>query len=113
MRYARKVGYFEKLSQEIKALGMEFGIWIEPEMISPNSKLFRAHPDWAIQEGTALLYPLSCIGAHVSACPNHLVGRETPFDTRGHVALAGTFGYELDVTYYRLLSWQQGQRADA
>lgn len=51
-----------------------------------------------IQEGTALLYPLSTIGAHVSDCPNHTVGRITPFETRGHVALAGTFGYELDIT---------------
>ena len=51
-----------------------------------------------IQEGTALLYPLSSIGAHVSDCPNHTVGRVTPFETRGHVALAGTFGYELDIT---------------
>ena len=52
----------------------------------------------AIQEGTALIYPLSCMGAHVSDCPNHTVGRITPFMTRGHVALAGTFGYELDIT---------------
>lgn len=52
----------------------------------------------SIQEGTAMLYPLSCIGAHVSICPNHLVGRKTPFHTRGIVAMAGTFGYELDVT---------------
>ncbi|MCR5154684.1 MAG: alpha-galactosidase [Lachnospiraceae bacterium] len=51
-----------------------------------------------IQEGTALIYPLSTMGAHVSACPNHTVGRVTPFETRGRVALAGTFGYELDVT---------------
>lgn len=51
-----------------------------------------------IQEGTALIYPLGTIGAHVSDCPNHSVGRITPFETRGHVALAGTFGYELDVT---------------
>ena len=51
-----------------------------------------------IQEGTALIYPLSCMGAHVSDCPNHTVGRTTPFTTRGHVALAGTFGYELDIT---------------
>ena len=51
-----------------------------------------------IQEGTALIYPLSCMGAHVSDCPNHSVGRVTPFETRGYVALAGTFGYELDVT---------------
>lgn len=52
----------------------------------------------AIQEGTALIYPLSAMGAHVSDCPNHAVGRCTPFETRGYVALAGTFGYELDVT---------------
>ena len=38
------------------------------------------------------------MGAHVSVCPNHTVGRVTPFETRGHVALAGTFGYELDIT---------------
>ena len=49
-------------------------------------------------EGTMLLYPLSTMGAHVSDCPNHTVGRVTPFETRGHVALAGTFGYELDIT---------------
>ena len=46
----------------------------------------------SIQEGTVLIYPLSTIGAHVSVCPNHTVGRVTPFETRGHVALAGTFG---------------------
>ncbi|MBO4506831.1 MAG: alpha-galactosidase, partial [Lachnospiraceae bacterium] len=51
-----------------------------------------------IQQGTALIYPLSTMGAHVSDCPNHAVGRVTPFETRGYVALAGTFGYELDVT---------------
>ena len=51
-----------------------------------------------IQEGTALIYPLSTIGAHVSDCPNHIVGRNTPFATRADIALAGTFGYELDIT---------------
>ena len=51
-----------------------------------------------IQESTAMIYPLSTMGAHVSDCPNHTVGRVTPFETRGHVALAGTFGYELDIT---------------
>lgn len=52
----------------------------------------------SIQAGTAMIYPLSTMGAHVSDCPNHTVGRTTPFETRGYVALAGTFGYELDVT---------------
>ncbi len=217
-------GGLKHLVEEVNKLGMKFGIWLEPEMISPDSDLYREHPDWAIaipgrkgtlsrnqyvldlsrkevvdyvynaiaeilrsanieyvkwdmnrelsdigsatlpadqmgelyhryvlavyqlqdrlteefphillencsgggarfdpgmlyyspqiwasddtdaierlkiQEGTALIYPLSAIGAHVSDCPNHTVGRVTPFETRGHVALAGTFGYELDVT---------------
>ncbi|MBQ7678715.1 MAG: alpha-galactosidase [Butyrivibrio sp.] len=217
-------GGVKRLAEEIHRMGMKFGIWFEPEMVCPDSDLYRAHPDWAfhvegrepsrnrnqlvldmtrqevrdhiyemmaavlrdgqvdyvkwdmnrpltdlgsvklppdrqgeifhrymlgvyemqerlitdfpelllenccsgggrldpgmlyyspqiwgsddtdaierlsIQEGTALTYPLSAIGAHVSVCPNHMVGRITPFDTRGNVALAGTFGYELDVT---------------
>ncbi len=217
-------GGLKYLVDEVNKLGMKFGIWFEPEMISPDSDLYREHPDWAIaipgrpgtesrqqfvldlsrqevvdcmyeqvasvlrsanieyvkwdmnrqltdigsyglpadrqgelyhryvlavyqmqdrltkefphlllencsgggarfdpgmlyfspqiwcsddadaierleiQEGTALLYPLSTMGAHVSDCPNHTVGRVTPFETRGIVALAGTFGYELDVT---------------
>lgn len=217
-------GGLKHLVEEVNKLGMKFGIWFEPEMISPDSDLYRAHPDWAIaipgrepslcrnqyvldlcrkevrdyayecvagilrsanieyvkwdmnrqlsdmgsaylpadrmgelyhryvlavyemqerlmqefpqlllencsgggarfdpgmlyyspqiwcsddtdaierlkiQEGTAMLYPLSTMGAHVSDCPNHTVGRVTPFETRGYVALAGTFGYELDVT---------------
>lgn len=217
-------GGLERLVSEVNKLGLKFGIWMEPEMISPDSDLYRAHPDWAIkvpgkepalarnqlvlditreevwnhtwnsiektlksanieylkwdmnrqlselcslglpsdrqgelfhryvlavyrlqeklvstfpdlliencsgggarfdpgmlyyspqiwtsddtdaierlkiQEGTALVYPLSSMGAHVSDCPNHAVGRSTPFETRGHVALAGTFGYELDIT---------------
>lgn len=31
------------------SLGMKFGLWFEPEMISPNSDLYRAHPDWCIR----------------------------------------------------------------
>lgn len=50
-----------------------------------------------IQYGTSLGYPVSVTGAHVSAVPNHQTGRVTPFSTRGCVAMAGTFGYELDI----------------
>ena len=95
----------------------------------------------AIQEGTALVYPLSAMGAHVSVCPNHIVHRTTPFETRAEVAMAGTFGYELDITklseeekeavkqqteayhryypllsegdYYRLLSGGKEKKADS
>ncbi|WP_353949389.1 alpha-galactosidase [Sporolactobacillus sp. Y61] len=51
-----------------------------------------------IQYGTSYGYPLSMMGAHVSAVPNHQTGRVTPFETRGHVAFFGDFGYELDIT---------------
>ena len=217
-------GGLKYLVDEVNKLGLKFGIWMEPEMISPDSKLYEQHPDWAIavpgrtatlsrnqyvldlsrkevrdyvydmisnilhsanieyvkwdmnrqlsdmgsyelpadrqgelyhryvlgvyelqerlitefpdlllencsgggarfdpgmlyyspqiwcsddtdaverlkiQEGTALMYPLSAMGAHISVCPNHTVGRNTPFETRGNVALTGTFGYELDIT---------------
>ena len=37
------------LVEKIKAMGMRFGIWFEPEMISEDSDLYRAHPDWAIR----------------------------------------------------------------
>jgi len=36
------------LIKKIQALGMDFGLWVEPEMLSPNSELYRAHPDWYI-----------------------------------------------------------------
>ena len=52
----------------------------------------------SIQYGSSLGYPVSVMGSHVSAVPNHQTGRTTPLHTRGCVAMAGTFGYELDIT---------------
>ena len=49
-----------------------------------------------IQKGTSYGYPISAVGSHVSASPNHQTGREVPFMTRAIVAMSGTFGYELD-----------------
>ena len=37
------------LSKKINALGLDFGLWVEPEMINEDSDLYRAHPDWAVQ----------------------------------------------------------------
>lgn len=217
-------GGIRQLADRIRGLGMKFGIWVEPEMVNPDSDLYREHPDWAIaipgrepslfrsqlvldisrkevrdeimdrilkvlheveadyvkwdmnrylsdlgsfaltqerqgelshryvlgvyemqerlvkelpnllfencssggarfdpgmlyyspqiwtsddtdaierlkiQEGTALVYPLSTMGAHVSKVPNEQVGRICPIATRANVALAGSFGYELDIT---------------
>lgn len=205
----------ETLCQKINALGMQFGLWFEPEMVSPDSDLYRNHPDWCIhvegrsrtegrnqlildlsrndvcdyivetvsavlrscpisyvkwdmnrnmtekprkgyahqyilglyrvmeeitsrfpdvlfescsggggrfdagilyympqtwtsddtdgverlyiQEGTGLVYPISAMGAHISAVPNHQVGRTTPVAFRGRVAMMGRFGLELDL----------------
>ena len=50
-----------------------------------------------IQYGTSFGYPVSVVGSHVSAVPNHQTGRKTPLHTRGVVAMSGTFGYELDL----------------
>ncbi|HLV08590.1 MAG TPA: alpha-galactosidase, partial [Halanaerobiales bacterium] len=214
----------EGLGREINKLGMKFGLWFEPEMVSPDIELYRAHPDWCIhvpgrsrslarsqlvldlsrkeicnwiietlsdilesapisylkwdmnrsmteigsaelpperqrelphryilglyriletlnsrfpdilfescasgggrfdpgmlyympqtwtsdntdaierlkiQYGTSMVYPLTAIGAHVSAVPNHQLARVTPLKTRGDVAMFGNFGYELDLT---------------
>lgn len=211
------------ISQKIRALGMDFGLWIEPEMVNENSELYRAYPDWLlssadrprsvgrhqyvldfskkevvdylfeqlqkvleegkvsyvkwdmnrsiseafsvgkdkawqgkvrhlhmlgiyelyerlnrhfpkvlfescasgggrfdpgmlyyapqgwisddtdaverlkIQYGTSIVYPLSSMGSHVSAVPNHQLFRETPLSTRANTAYFGTFGYELDL----------------
>ena len=50
-----------------------------------------------IQYGTSFGYPVSAVGAHVSAVPNHQTGRSVSIDTRGVVAMSGSFGYELDL----------------
>lgn len=211
------------LVQKVKALGMRFGIWFEPEMVSEDSDLYRTHPEWAIQipgrkpmrgryqllldlsnpdvqdylykcisdilnsadisyvkwdmnrsisdwytallpakrqgelphryvlgvyallerltsafpevlfegcsggggrfdagmlyycpqiwcsddtdayertiiqYGTSFFYPVSAVGSHVSVVPNHQTGRVTPIETRAVTAMAGSFGYELDL----------------
>jgi len=217
-------GGLRRLAERVNERGLRFGLWLEPEMISPNSELYRQHPDWClhvpgrrrtewrhqlvldlsrddvceavvrmigdvlrsapisyvkwdmnrnlteigsaawppeqqrevahryvlglyrvleritsefphilfegcssgggrfdpgmlyympqvwtsdnsdavsrlkIQYGTSLVYPISSICAHVSAVPNHQVGRVTSMDMRAHVAMSGNFGYELDAT---------------
>lgn len=53
-----------------------------------------------IQYGTSIVYPASTMGSHVSAVPNHQVGRNTSLKMRGDVAMSGNFGYELDLTKF-------------
>src|SRR5262249_44459808 len=38
------------LADEVRGLGMRFGLWIEPEMVNPDSDLYREHPDWVLHE---------------------------------------------------------------
>ncbi len=37
------------LAKKINALGLQFGVWVEPEMVNPDSDLYRKHPDWAVR----------------------------------------------------------------
>ena len=50
----------------------------------------------ALQHGSSFCYPVSTMGAHVSAVPNEQTGRTVSIETRAVVAMSGTFGYELD-----------------
>ena len=43
-------GGMEGLAEKIRAKGMEFGLWFEPESVNPDSDLYRAHPDWALTD---------------------------------------------------------------
>jgi alpha-galactosidase len=48
--FAKYPGGLAPLIEHVKSLGMEFGIWVEPEMANRNSELLRAHPDWTLGE---------------------------------------------------------------
>ena len=41
----------DPLIEHVRGLGMEFGLWFEPEMVNPDSEVYRAHPDWILQAG--------------------------------------------------------------
>jgi len=45
------------LVDRVRALGMQFGLWVEPEMVNPDSRLAREHPDWILQTGGRLPVP--------------------------------------------------------
>ena len=56
-----------------------------------------AHERCFIQYGTSFFYPVSTMGSHVSAVPNHQTGRVNSLEARGVSAMHGSFGYELDL----------------
>lgn len=51
-------GGIDKLITNVNKLGMDFGLWFEPEMVNPDSDLFRAHPDWAYHYDTRTAHTL-------------------------------------------------------
>ena len=59
---------------------------------------YRVEVDYFDEGIASLVMPTAFMSAHVSAVPNHQVGRVTSFETRGSIASCGQFGYELDVT---------------
>jgi alpha-galactosidase len=44
-------GGLHRLIDHVRARGLQFGLWIEPEMVNPDSELYRAHPDWILSAG--------------------------------------------------------------
>jgi alpha-galactosidase len=64
-----------QLIDEVERLGMAFGIWVEPEMVNPDSDLYRAHPDWAFQ----------AVGRESTLGRNQLVLNFARADVREHI----------------------------
>lgn len=98
--YERLIGDFPHILFESCASG---GARFDPGMLHYAPQAWTSDNTDAverikIQYGTSYVYPISSIGSHVSASPNHQVFRDTSLETRANVAYFGTFGYELDIT---------------
>lgn len=100
-------GLYERLTQEFPEILFEScasgGARFDPGMLYYAPQAWTSDNTDAvermkIQYGTSYVYPLSSMGSHVSASPNHQVFRTTSLETRANVAYFGTFGYELDIT---------------
>jgi alpha-galactosidase len=66
------------LVDHVRGLGMEFGLWVEPEMVNEDSDLYRAHPDWVLRAGDALPDPWrhqQVLDLAVPAAWEHLLDR--------------------------------------
>ncbi len=65
----------EPLISHVTGLGMEFGIWVEPEMVNPDSDLHRAHPDWVLGDAAVLGRNQLVLDLGIEECRAHLFGR--------------------------------------
>ena len=68
-------GGLKALADAVNEIGMDLGIWMEPEMVSPDSDLYRAHPDWVIE----------IPGREPSLCRTQLVLDLTRREVRDHI----------------------------
>ncbi|WP_436792754.1 alpha-galactosidase [Actinospongicola halichondriae] len=60
------------LIDHVTGLGMEFGIWVEPEMVNPDSDLFRAHPDWVLGDPAVTGRNQLVLDLTIEDCWSHL-----------------------------------------
>lgn len=81
------------LSADVRALGLDFGLWVEPESVNPDSELYRAHPDWVLR--TAEREPL--LGRH------QLILDLTRSEVRDH--LVEQVGTVLDAAEVSYVKW--------
>ena len=102
----------EPLIDHVVGLGMEFGIWVEPEMVNPDSDLHRAHPEWVLGDPSLRGRNQLVLDLTIDACWSHLHGalddllaahdiRFVKWDMNRDVVAAGTHGQTLAL--YRLL----------
>ena len=62
------------LIDHVRTLGMEFGIWVEPEMVNPDSDLYRAHADWVLGSADVTGRNQLVLDLSIEACWSHLHG---------------------------------------
>ena len=102
----------EPLIDHVVGLGMEFGIWVEPEMVNPDSDLYRAHPDWALGDPDLTGRNQLVLDLTIDDCWHHLFGALdrlladhdisfVKWDMNRDVVAAGT--HAQTVALYRLL----------
>ena len=109
-------GGLTRLGQKLNEMGLQFGLWLEPESVNPDSALYRAHPDWAIpEERPALMgrhqlrldlsraevrdYIVENVGAIVDAAPISYV----KWDMNRHSPATGTLAHRNVLGLYEVL----------
>lgn len=100
------------LVDHVTGLGMEFGIWVEPEMVNPDSDLFRSHPDWVLGTPDVTGRNQLVLDLSIDACRVHLRGQLDRLLTDHDISflkwdhnrdVAGAGAHHQTLALYRLL----------